>query len=126
MPRGGDIFRATAMRIPRSTVTRLEIAANKKRHWALGLLFGAVLGAALAVESDVDSELCKVNRDVLCDRAEAIGVGLGAAGLGALVGGLIQTDRWTPVALDAQLPPPVERAALGARAPLSFRFSFRF
>ena len=44
--------------------------------------------------------------------------GASMAGLGALVGSLIKTDVWTPVALDALGPPPARRArtGLGLRA----------
>jgi hypothetical protein len=46
---------------------------------------------------------------------------LTSTALGAGIGALIKTDRWTPVALDT-LGPPVREA----RSPLSVKLSFRF
>lgn len=124
-PRDGDVLGAPEIIIPRSSVSRMEVSLKKKSRWRLGLAIGAVVGAAVALDSDIDSELCKVDSDVLCNRGEAIGVVLAGAGLGALIGALFRTDRWTPVALGA-LPPMTRSAGPSARAPLSVRFSFRF
>ena len=77
---------------------------------------------ALAFTDDVDPVLCKVNENVLCSRGEALAIyGLGSAALGAGIGALIKTDRWTPVALDTLGPPARE-----ARSPLSLKLTFRF
>jgi hypothetical protein len=84
------------------------------------------VGVALAFTDDVDPVLCEVNENVLCSRSEAIlTYGLGSLVIGGVVGALIKTDQWTPVALDAFGPPPLPPVR-ESRAPLSFRVSFRF
>lgn len=84
------------------------------------------MGVALAFTDDVDPVLCEVNENVLCSRGEAILVyGLGSTAMGAGIGALIKTDRWTPVALDAFRPPSPPRVR-ESRAPLSVSVTFRF
>jgi hypothetical protein len=122
VPKNDQPLVAGQMALPAADVTRLDVALGKKRHWWQGAVIGAALGLAMAFTDDVDPVLCEVNENVLCSRGEAIAVyGLTSAALGAGIGALIKTDRWTPVALDA-LGPPVREA----RAPLSVKLSFRF
>lgn len=126
IPKSSQPLLGGEMRLPAGDVTRLDVALERKSHWWQGALVGAAVGAAFAFTDDVDPVLCKVNENVLCSRGEAILVyGLGTTAVGAGVGALIKTDRWTPVALDAFGPPspPILRES---RAPLSFQVSFRF
>jgi len=126
IPKGSQPLMAGEMRLPAADVTRLDVALEKKRHWWQGALIGAAVGAALAFTDDVDPVLCEVNENVLCSRGEAILVyGLTSVGLGAGIGALIKTDRWTPVALDAFGPPspPLLRES---RAPFSLGVTLRF
>ncbi|HSD28855.1 MAG TPA: hypothetical protein VLL75_16255 [Vicinamibacteria bacterium] len=110
------------MRLPAADVTRLDVALGKTRHWWQGAVIGAALGLAMAFTDDVDPVLCEANENVLCSRGEALLVyGLTSTAIGAGVGALIKTDRWTPVALDS-LGPPVREA----RGPLSVKLTFRF
>jgi len=126
VPKGSQPLLAGDMRLPAGDVTRLDVALERKGHWWQGALVGAAVGAALAFTDDVDPVLCKVNENVLCSRGEAIlTYGLGSAVIGGVVGALIKTDRWTPVALDAFGPPPPPPVREG-RAPLSVRVTFRF
>jgi hypothetical protein len=126
VPKGSQPLLGGEMRLPAPDVTRLDVALGKKRHWWQGALIGAAVGAALAFTDDVDPVLCEVNENVLCSRGEAVLVyGLTSTAIGAGVGALIKTDRWTPVALDAFGPPspPVLRES---RAPFSVKVTFRF
>jgi len=126
LPKGSPPLLGGEMRLPASDVTRLDVALEKKRHWWQGALIGAAVGAALAFTDDVDPVLCEVNENVLCSRGEAILVyGLTSTALGAGIGALIKTDRWTPVALDAFGPPspPLLRES---RAPFSLGVTLRF
>jgi hypothetical protein len=126
VPKSGQPLLGGEMRLPAPDVTRLDVALEKKGHWWQGALIGAAVGAALAFTDDVDPVLCEVNENVLCSRGEAVLVyGLTSTAMGAGIGALIKTDRWTPVALDAFGPPspPLVRES---RAPLSVKLTFRF
>jgi len=97
--------------LPTQSVTRLELKTGSKRHWLIGLAAGAAVGLAVGATSDVDPVACKYDYNYECSRGEALAIyGLGFAGLGAGVGALVKTDRWTPVALDA-LGPPAPRVS---------------
>jgi len=107
VPEGAPPLGNNQLRIPTASVTRFELATGRKRQWLIGLLAGAALGLTLGFTDDVDSDLCKVNENVLCSRGEALALyGISLAGTGAGIGALIKTDRWTPVALEALAPPP--------------------
>jgi len=126
IPKGSQPLMAGEMRLPAADVTRLDVALEKKRHWWQGALIGAAVGAALAFTDDVDPVLCEVNENVLCSRGEAILVyGLTSTAMGAGIGALIKTDRWTPVALDA-FGPPSPPILHESRAPISVKVTFRF
>lgn len=110
---------ANRLRLPSDTVTRLEVLTGKKRQWLLGLLIGAGVGVAMGFDESVDPVECQVDEYTFCNRGTAVAaMGATMAGFGALVGSLIKTDVWTPVALDALGPPPARRArtGLGLRA----------
>jgi hypothetical protein len=122
VPRSDPPLLGGEMKLPAADVTRMDVALGKKSHWWQGAVIGAVLGLAVAFTDDVDPVLCEVNENVLCSRGEALAVyGLTSTAIGAGIGALIKTDRWTPVALDT-LGPPVR----GARSPLSLKLTFRF
>jgi hypothetical protein len=126
VPKGTHPLATGEMRLPAIDVTRLDVALERKSHWWQGALIGAAAGALLVgLSSDVDPVLCEVNTDVLCSRGEAFAYGAGGGALiGVVIGALVKTDQWTPVALDAlgpAFPPPVRES----RAPLSFRVRFR-
>jgi hypothetical protein len=104
------------LRLPSAGVTELQLVTGEKSRWLYGLVIGAGLGVAMGFDTDVDSAQCEVSSDVFCSRAGAMAaMGITSAALGALIGKLIKTDVWTPVALDA-LGPPREsgtRASIG-------------
>jgi hypothetical protein len=125
VPEWADPFERREMTVPTSDVMSLEVTFEKKRHWWQGALIGAAAGALLGLASDIDPALCQANNDVFCSRGEAIAAGAGGGAiLGGAIGFFVETDRWTPVALDT-LGPPV-RATGERSSALSFRATVRF
>ena len=119
---GGEIT------LPAGDVTRLDVALEQEAALVAGRRDRRGGGrCACAFTDDVDPVLCEVNENVLCrTRGEALAVyGLTTTALGAGIGALIKTDRWTPVALDAFGPPspPLLRES---RAPFSLGVTLRF
>jgi hypothetical protein len=104
------------LRLPTASVSRFELATGSKRHWLRGLLIGVALGVVIGATAEVEEEAC--NQDsyyydeyALCSRGEAMAYSvLGSGLLGAGIGALVKTDRWTPVAIDA-LGPPAPRVS---------------
>jgi hypothetical protein len=94
--------------VPISSLTRLDIATSKKRHFWQGALVGLAVGVAFGFAFDVDPYTCHFDTSTtFCSRGSAVAAGaaiFGLVGLGA--GALIQTDQWTPVDLKALGPPP--------------------
>jgi hypothetical protein len=127
VPNGAYPLAPTGLSLPTKSVVRLEVALEKRRHGWQGAAIGALAGALLVgLGSDVDPVLCKVNSDVICSRAEAFGTGAAGGGLiGLVIGALIQTDRYTPVAIDSLRPPPA--SVVRARpSPRSLQLTVRF
>jgi hypothetical protein len=121
VPKSEQPLLGREMKLPSADVTRMDVALGKKRHWWQGALIGAALGLAAGFTDDVDPVLCKTNENVLCSRGAALAVyGLMSTAIGAGIGALIKTGKWTPVALDTLGPPARE-----ARAPLSVKWTFR-
>lgn len=111
---------------PTSSVSRLDILTGRKRHTWQGLVAGAALGIALGFTSNVDSVECKNSYTTACSRGEALATyGGGGALVGALAGTLLQSDRWTPVALST-LRTSSAAAGRGHRMPLRLAVTFRF
>jgi hypothetical protein len=78
------------LEIPRSQIAKIELWRGKKSHWLAGLGVGAVGGGLFAIP------YCSGWGG--CTEGEALGSVvafgmIGAAG-GALIGGMIRTDRW--------------------------------
>ena len=119
VPEGAPPLGASALRLPRETVTRLDLVTGKKWQWLPGLVIGAALGVAMGFAVDVDPVRCEFDTNYYCSRGEAVGIMGGvSAAMGAGIGALVKRDVWTPVGLDALGPPParVGRAGLGLRA----------
>jgi hypothetical protein len=100
----------------------VELHVGQKRHTWTGALIGAVAMGLTGIWEPVDtSESCSSSSMAFCSRAEAVAVtAMAGAVLGGLVGHVIKTDQWTPVAMEAlaAMPPtPSEiREAPGAPA----------
>jgi hypothetical protein len=114
LPEGMPPFAGSELRLPRETISRLEIATGKKRHWLAGLVIGAAAGVAVGFAMDVDSTRCEFDDNYFCSRGEAVALMGGAwAALGAGIGSLVKSDVWIPVALDALGPPPARVGRVG-------------
>jgi len=97
-----------------SQIVKLEVSAGKRRHTLAGALCGAALGLAVALIGSCTGEDCGLYR--------ATGVALltpAGAGVGALVGSAIKTERWQTVPIAAQ---PNAGKSSGARLTVTLRF----
>ena len=116
VPENAPPLGANQLVVPSTSVGRFELQTGSKRHWLHGLVAGVALGVVLGFTLDVDPVACEFDYNYACSRGEAVAysaVGLGV--LGAGIGALIKTDRWTPVALDALAPPPPRISGLVPR-----------
>jgi hypothetical protein len=103
---------ANQLRVPSASVARFELKTGGKRQWLIGLVAGVAVGVAVGATADVDPVACKYDYNYECSRGEALALyGVGFAAMGAGIGALIKTDRWTPVALDALAPPAPPRVS---------------
>ncbi len=114
-------------RVPVASLTRLDISVSKKRQWLKGAAIGVGVGLALGFALPVDSQNCDYyNSDNFCSRGEAVlGSALAFGFMGTIIGGLVQTDRWTAVDLEA-LRRSAAPVARNRRRPVSFQLAFRF
>jgi hypothetical protein len=111
VPENAPPLGANQLRVPTASVGRFELQTGSQRRWLYGLAAGVALGVAVGFAADVDPVACEFDYDYMCSRGEALAYGvLGMGAVGAGVGALIKTDKWTPVALDA-LAPPVPRVS---------------
>lgn len=95
----------TSLAVPRSSITHLEVSTGQKRQWVKGMLIGAIVeSAGLAATAQIEqgcSGFSNANGPCFHSRAEALGVGLVAGALvGAAIGALFKTDRWSAVPLE--------------------------
>ena len=116
IPENAPPLGANQLRVPSASVARFELKTGTKRHWLWGLLIGAAAGVGIGFSLDVDPVACKYDIDYECSRGAAVALGVGTFGaIGAGVGALVKTDKWTPVALDALAPPPPRVSGLTPR-----------
>ena len=95
------------VRIPLASVKKLEVARGRRTAAKEGAISGGLVGLVLGVLAvhTVSHALCENATD--CDASpQGYGIGAGAfaaggAGLGALVGLAIKTDRWERVPVDS-------------------------
>jgi hypothetical protein len=116
VPENAPPLGANQLRLPSAAISRFELKTGSKRHWLWGLAIGAAAGLALGATADVDPVACEYDINYECSRGEALALyGFTMAGVGAGVGALIKTDRWTPVALDALAPPAPRVSGIAPR-----------
>jgi len=91
-----------------SAVQQLEVSQGSRSHWAVGAGIGFVVGAGvtyLVSHSGGSTSPCdqEQNQDALgsgeCLALAALG-GVAGAGLGALFGSFVRSERWQNVPLD--------------------------
>jgi hypothetical protein len=88
------------VRIPRESITGLDVSSGRKRHVLEGTLIGAAAFGLLGFAFPVDSHNCGANTDNFCSRGEAVaGATIVGAAYGALIGVFVKSDRWHPVVL---------------------------
>ena len=116
VPENAPPLGANQLVVPSTSVGRFELQTGIKRHWLHGLVAGLALGVALGFTLNVDPVACKYDYDYACSRGEAVAYsGLGSGAIGAGIGALIKTERWTPVAVDALAPPAPRVSGLAPR-----------
>jgi hypothetical protein len=108
VPEDAPPLGANQLRLPNPSIGRFELKTGSKRHWLAGLIVGAALGLAMGATADVNPDTCNYTYSYeFCSRGEAIAASVAVlGGMGAGIGALVKTDRWTAVALDALPPPP--------------------
>lgn len=113
VPDGAPPLGPNQLRLPRETLTRLELVTGKKKQWLAGLVVGLALGVGVGFAMDVDPVRCEFDDNYSCNRGSAVALGGGTfAVIGAGVGALFSKDVWLPVGLDALGPRPA-RVTLG-------------
>ncbi len=93
------------LKVPLASITRLETSLGRKRNTLKGLGIGAASGLLLGLVMPVDPDNCGYYSDNFCSRGESLlGGTLGAALIGAGIGALIKSDRWSRLTLNATGP----------------------
>jgi hypothetical protein len=129
LPSDDSPFGGGQVVVPRGSLTSLQISMGKKGHALLGLLVGTASLAAIGAFAEVDPDDCGDDSTAFCSRAEAVGgMAFVGAGLGALVGAVIRTERWQNVSVEVLAPRSgAGRAAARRRgAALGAQVAFRF
>ena len=126
----------TEMAVPTASIERMDMSLGKRRHAWLGAAVGAVVVGLTGFWDPIDTSGNCYESGAPCSRGEAVVIAaLAGAAMGGVVGHFVQTERWTPVALDALAPlPPSAReirsapggATVSDRGPAPLRLSFRF
>ena len=114
--------------IGRASMLRLELSRGRGSRWLLGGGIGLVVGGVgtyLVLNTGGSTALCdrSANQDAIASR-ECAGLtllgGVAGAALGALVGGMFRSERWTDVPA-ARLTIVPERSGLRVGATVSIR-----
>lgn len=109
-----------------NALRRLEVSGGRRSHWLAGAGVGFLVGAGAAfavLYSGGSTSLCNqsANQDAMSS-GECIGLtalgGLAGAGLGAVIGSRLRSERWQDV--------PIERLRLGLGPQVDGRFGLAF
>ena len=93
-PEGGGV-----VKVPFATVSRLDVSLGRRRNALRGLAVGALAGLLLSFTAPVDPDFCSLDDPNFCSRGEAmLAATLVFGGIGAGIGALIRTERWTRLA----------------------------
>ena len=89
---------ASVWRIPRGSVTRIDVSRGTKSHAGQGALYGGIVGAGVAAVALGTSSLCAdLEAGGTCAVVGAAGGGVAGALLGALIGSATKSERWKEV-----------------------------
>lgn len=111
------------LRIPLQSIAHMDASLGRKRNTLKGLLIGTASFAALGFAFPVDPNDCGPYSDNLCSRGEAVaGSALVGAALGAGIGALIKSERWTPITVALKTPRATRRGARPVAVAVSIRF----
>ena len=91
------------IKVPLASITALETSMGRRRNTIKGLVIGAGAGLLLGLVMPVDPVTCNDYYSTdFCSREEALFGGTIAFGaIGAGIGALIKTDRWSRVTVNA-------------------------
>ena len=113
--------RSAVVTVPLSTLTRLEVPAGRRGHALVGGIVGGALGAVTV------AALCSESSDCI-DSAGDVGAAAGVtavyAGVGALIGALIRSDRWIVVPARPATARLAPRPGRGVDVGVAFRIAF--
>jgi hypothetical protein len=115
------------LKIPMSSITAMDVRVGRRRHALWGTAAGAALGLLSGFAAPIDSSNCLTLFDPAstgteyCSRGEAVVYEtLGSALVGAGIGWLIKSDRWTSMNIGVR--PSITAEGRGATVGVSFRF----
>jgi hypothetical protein len=86
------------LKIPARSITAVDASRGRKRNWRKGGVVGLAIGVALGFAFPVDAADCGPETSYFCSRGEAVaGSTVFFVGVGAGVGALSKSERWTPL-----------------------------
>lgn len=84
--------------LPTDSIARMQVLAGRRRHVGIGALIGGVTGAAAGIACANEEPGWLTPTPTEC----MVGLTLGGAAWGALIGALIRSDVWAPAVLPAR------------------------
>lgn len=98
-------FGGTPVVVPRASVTDARVYIGTKRYTLVGVVGGALAGAAIGAAEQIDASDCGLDSDAFCSRGEAIAIGgLSGALIGGVVSHFVKSERWQRVSIEALAP----------------------
>lgn len=94
------------MKVSLTSITDIEASLGRKRSWLRGLVAGGIAGLLIGLSTKVDPNNCGVDDDYFCSRGEAaVAFTVVTAGMGAGIGLLFKSERWTSVTVNVTAQP---------------------